>query len=53
LISHFAFNAVPKLPELLVQGRVAAYFDFFLVTITTNPAVITPEARRIYAEAVG
>lgn len=28
-IWHFAFHAVPDLPEILVTGRERAYFDFF------------------------
>lgn len=50
---HFGFHAVPDLPELLVSGHVAEYFDFFFNVISAHPAAIGPEARRIYAEAYG
>src|SRR3954469_17056001 len=49
-IWHFAFH-VPHLPERLVTGRQAAYFDFFFDAIAANPAAIVPGARRAYAEA--
>jgi pimeloyl-ACP methyl ester carboxylesterase len=52
-IWHFGFHAVPDLPELLVSGHVAEYFDFFFNVISADPAAIGPEARRIYAEAYG
>jgi pimeloyl-ACP methyl ester carboxylesterase len=50
-IWHFGFHAVPQLPELLVTGHEAAYFDFFFDAIAANRAAITPQARRAYAEA--
>src|SRR3954469_17251792 len=43
-IWHFAFHAVPHLPERLVTGRQAAYFDFFFDAIAANPAAIVPGA---------
>lgn len=49
-IWHFAFHAVPHLPERLVSGREAAYFDFFFDAIAANPAAITSEARRAYSD---
>jgi pimeloyl-ACP methyl ester carboxylesterase len=52
-IWHFGFHAVPDLPELLVSGLVAAYFDFFFNVISANPAAIGHEARQIYAQAYG
>jgi pimeloyl-ACP methyl ester carboxylesterase len=48
---HFAFHAVPALPELLVAGKQAEYFDFFYRAIAAHPERITKEARRRYAEA--
>lgn len=50
-IWHFAFHAVPELPEILVAGHQARYFDFFYDAIAARPAAITPQARAVYAEA--
>lgn len=50
-IWHFAFHAVPQLPELLVTGHIGAYFDFFYDAIAARPDAITPEARATYVEA--
>jgi pimeloyl-ACP methyl ester carboxylesterase len=33
---HFALHEVPDLPELLVRGKEAAYFDFFFSAISAN-----------------
>lgn len=30
-IWHFAFHAIPELPEMLVSGREAKYFAFFIL----------------------
>jgi pimeloyl-ACP methyl ester carboxylesterase len=35
-IWHFAFHAVPDLPEKLVWGQQAAYFDFFYDAISAR-----------------
>jgi pimeloyl-ACP methyl ester carboxylesterase len=48
---HFAMHAVPHLPERLVQGRQAAYFDYFYDTLAADPTRITVEARGAYAAA--
>lgn len=48
---HFRFNAIPELPEKLVQGKQADYFDYFFNTIAAHPEAINREARQIYAEA--
>jgi pimeloyl-ACP methyl ester carboxylesterase len=48
---HFAFHALPSLPELLVAGRQAEYFDYFYRAIAAHPERVTPAARRRYAEA--
>lgn len=50
-IWHFAMHSIPTLPERLVQGRQADYFDFFYNTIAADPAKITPEARGAHVEA--
>ena len=34
---HFAFHALPDLPELLIGGRERAYLDWFLRRKTANP----------------
>jgi pimeloyl-ACP methyl ester carboxylesterase len=44
-IWHFAFHAVPELPELLVRGHEPAYFDFFHNFLAADPRRI-PEAKR-------
>jgi pimeloyl-ACP methyl ester carboxylesterase len=48
---HFAFHAVPALPELLVQGHQGSYFDYFFDVLAADPARITPQARAAYAQA--
>lgn len=50
-IWHFAFHAVPDLPELLVTDHVDRYFDFFYGAIAAHPERIGPAARAIYAQA--
>lgn len=50
-IWHFAFHAVPRLPELLVGGRQRAYFDFFYDALAKYPDRISSQARARYAEA--
>ena len=48
---HFAFHAVPGLPERLVQGRQRDYFDFFFDNFSRDPGSITDEACTAYADA--
>jgi pimeloyl-ACP methyl ester carboxylesterase len=50
-IWHFALHAVPYLPEHLVTGRVAEYFDFFYDRLSADPARLTPEIRKRFADA--
>ncbi|MET3581583.1 pimeloyl-ACP methyl ester carboxylesterase [Mesorhizobium robiniae] len=50
-IWHFAFHAVPRLPEELVTGHERAYFDFFFDALSKDGSAISSEARDIYAEA--
>jgi pimeloyl-ACP methyl ester carboxylesterase len=50
-IWHFAFHLVPNLPEMLVRGKEAAYFDFFFDTISAKPDGVSQSARRMYVEA--
>jgi pimeloyl-ACP methyl ester carboxylesterase len=44
-IWHFAFHAVPELPELLVAGHERAYFDFFFDALGSKDCPL-PEAAR-------
>jgi pimeloyl-ACP methyl ester carboxylesterase len=48
---HFAFHAIPALPELLVQGRQGPYLGFFFDALAADPARITPRDRATYASA--
>jgi pimeloyl-ACP methyl ester carboxylesterase len=47
---HFAFHATPDLPELLVTGHEAAYFDFFFKAIA-GPRGVPAELRARHAAA--
>jgi pimeloyl-ACP methyl ester carboxylesterase len=48
---HFAFHAVPNLPESLIQGHQRIYFDFFYDALSADPTKIAPEVREAYASA--
>ena len=48
---HFAFHSIPGLPERLVTGHQAEYFDYFHGIISADPARITAGARASYVEA--
>ncbi|TCC61374.1 alpha/beta hydrolase [Kribbella pittospori] len=50
-IWHFAFHQTPDLPELLVSGNRAAYFDFFYEILTADSSAITSDDRVTYARA--
>jgi pimeloyl-ACP methyl ester carboxylesterase len=50
-IWHFAFHAIPGLPETLVRGRERAYFDFFHDALASDPAKIPDALREIFAWA--
>lgn len=50
-IWHFAFHAVPELPERLVQGKEATYFAFFYDAIAAKPGAISECARKTYVQA--
>jgi pimeloyl-ACP methyl ester carboxylesterase len=47
---HFAFHATPDLPELLVTGHEAAYFDFFFKAIA-GPRGVSEALRKRHVEA--
>jgi pimeloyl-ACP methyl ester carboxylesterase len=48
---HFAMHSIPALPELLVQGLQAPYFDYFYRAISAEPSKITAAARSDYVAA--
>ncbi|MGI8334486.1 alpha/beta fold hydrolase [Actinomadura scrupuli] len=50
-IWHFGLHAVPTLPETLVQGHQAEYFDYFYDVLSVDPSKITPESRATHAAA--
>lgn len=50
-IWHFAFHAVPELPELLVTGHQRAYFDFFFDLLAGRHGAVTNEMRQIFTAA--
>lgn len=50
-IWHFAFHNVPHLPERLVIGKQAEYFDFFFNAIAASSSGVTNKARHRYVEA--
>jgi pimeloyl-ACP methyl ester carboxylesterase len=50
-IWHFAFHALPELPELLVSGHQARYFDHFFNTLSARRDGVDAQARAAYAKA--
>ena len=50
-IWHFGLHTVPALPETLVQGHQAEYFDYFYDVLSVDPSKITPESRAAHAAA--
>ena len=48
---HFAFHALPYLPETLVHGRKRVYFDYFHDYLAGDPARIPRELRDTFAHA--
>lgn len=48
---HFAFHAVPGLPERLVAGHEREYFDYFYDAIAATPQAVSHAARDIYLAA--
>jgi pimeloyl-ACP methyl ester carboxylesterase len=48
---HFAFHAIPALPERLVQGHQRPYLDYFFDALAADPARIPPGARAAYEQA--
>ncbi|MGM9487046.1 alpha/beta fold hydrolase [Ideonella sp. YS5] len=50
-IWHFAFHALPELPELLVQGHQQAYFDFFVNALAGRREAVGEVYREAFASA--
>lgn len=50
-IWHFAFHAVPELPELLVAGHERAYFDFFFNVLGSKANPLPSDLRNTFARA--
>jgi pimeloyl-ACP methyl ester carboxylesterase len=50
-IWHFAFHALPELPELLVAGHQRAYFDFFTNVLAGRKEAMTEACRDTFASA--
>ena len=50
-IWHFAFHAIPGLPETMVQGRQRPYFDYFINALAGHSKAVTEEHRVRFAEA--
>jgi pimeloyl-ACP methyl ester carboxylesterase len=50
-IWHFAFHAVPRLPELLVAGHQRAYFDFFFDFLGSKTDPLADTLRNRFSEA--
>jgi pimeloyl-ACP methyl ester carboxylesterase len=50
-IWHFAFYAVPELPEILTTGKQRALFDYFYNTLSFNKQAIDEDKRNAYAHA--
>ncbi len=48
-IWHFAFHAIPDLPELLVAGHQRAYFDYFYDIMAADPQALSSHSRDAYA----
>jgi pimeloyl-ACP methyl ester carboxylesterase len=50
-IWHFAFHAVPNLPETLVTGRERAYFEFFFNFLAGDKTALTEDMRVAFTKA--
>jgi len=50
-IWHFAFHAIPALPETLVTGRQMEYFAYFYDRLSANAGGVSQRAREVYALA--
>lgn len=50
-IWHFAFYAIPDLPEALTTGKQRVLFDYFYNTLSFNKQAIDEDKRNMYAHA--
>jgi pimeloyl-ACP methyl ester carboxylesterase len=50
-IWHFAFHAIPDLPERLVRDREHAYFDYFIDLLAGDATKISPALRQSFVTA--
>ena len=50
-IWHFAFYAIPKLPEILTADRLRPLFDYFYDTLSYNKDAISDRKRDCYVRA--
>lgn len=50
-IWHFAFHAIPHLPEHLVSNDIAVYFDYFYNQLAADPGRISVDLRRSFVAA--
>ena len=50
-IWHFAFFAIPELPEKVFEGKQDLLFNYFFNSITTNKEAFTEEKKRLYVAA--
>jgi pimeloyl-ACP methyl ester carboxylesterase len=50
-IWHFAFHAIPDLPETLVSGHERRYFDFFVDVLAGRREALTDTYRSAFAKA--
>ena len=50
-IWHFAFHAIPDLPERLVANRLGPYFDYFYDALSARGDRVSPSAREKYVRA--
>jgi pimeloyl-ACP methyl ester carboxylesterase len=50
-IWHFAFHAIPDLPETLVQGHQREYFDFFVNALAGRREAVGDAYREAFARA--
>lgn len=50
-IWHFAFHAIPGLPETMVSGRQRPYFDFFIDFLAGDKQKVTESMRAAFVAA--
>ncbi|MER8886635.1 alpha/beta hydrolase [Mesorhizobium sp. M0663] len=50
-IWHFAFHAIPELPEVLVTGHEREYFDFFTNFLAGRKEAVTEKHRAAFTKA--